>query len=63
MPDTSIQKMANFCKVEKFLYGQVITSDLAETASMIFITQVRQFCNKCLIICFAFPYPTWNGKE
>ncbi|KAM6463248.1 cyclic nucleotide-binding domain-containing protein 2 isoform 1-T2 [Liasis olivaceus] len=39
LPDSSIDKMANFCKIEKYYFGQVITTDLAETYSMIFITK------------------------
>ncbi|XP_026537089.1 cyclic nucleotide-binding domain-containing protein 2 [Notechis scutatus] len=39
LPDSSIDKIANYCKVERFYCGQVITTDLAETHSMVFITK------------------------
>lgn len=48
LPDSSIDKIANYCKVEKFYCGQVITTDLAETHSMVFITKVRFTLVSCL---------------
>ncbi|XP_044288085.1 cyclic nucleotide-binding domain-containing protein 2 [Varanus komodoensis] len=39
LSDGSIEALANICKVERFHYGQVIASDLAESATAIFVTK------------------------
>ncbi|XP_048341461.1 cyclic nucleotide-binding domain-containing protein 2 isoform X2 [Sphaerodactylus townsendi] len=39
LSNSSIEKIAHFCRIEKFHFGQVITGDIGESASIIFITK------------------------
>nr|XP_056717194.1 cyclic nucleotide-binding domain-containing protein 2 [Euleptes europaea] len=39
LSDSSIEKIAHFCRIEKFHFGQVITGDIAESTNITFIVK------------------------
>ncbi|XP_054826116.1 cyclic nucleotide-binding domain-containing protein 2 [Eublepharis macularius] len=39
LSNSSIEKIANFCRIERFHFGQVITSNIGESSNITFITK------------------------
>ncbi|XP_053139406.1 cyclic nucleotide-binding domain-containing protein 2 isoform X2 [Hemicordylus capensis] len=63
MPDDSVEEVANFCKVERFNYGQVITNDIAGSTTIIFITKGACEVLRLVELSTCPSYRKWLSKQ
>ncbi|XP_065269061.1 cyclic nucleotide-binding domain-containing protein 2 [Emys orbicularis] len=62
-PDYSVEKIANYCKAEKFHYGQVVVRDITESASIIFITQGKCEVLRLVDLTTCPSYHKWISQQ
>ncbi|XP_039349747.1 cyclic nucleotide-binding domain-containing protein 2 isoform X3 [Mauremys reevesii] len=62
-PDYSVEKIANYCKAEKFHYGQVVVRDITESASIIFITQGKCEVLRLVDLTACPSYHKWISQQ
>ncbi|XP_073162568.1 calcium-responsive transcription factor isoform X2 [Lepidochelys kempii] len=62
-PDYSVEKIASYCKAEKFHYGQVIVRDIPESASIIFITQGKCEVLRLVDLTTCPSYHKWISQQ
>uniref|UniRef100_A0A8D0E5A1 Cyclic nucleotide-binding domain-containing protein 2 n=1 Tax=Salvator merianae TaxID=96440 RepID=A0A8D0E5A1_SALMN len=63
MSDAAIEKIANFCRIERFHYGQVITNDLKDTTMIIFITKGICEILRLIDLSTCPSYHKWISKQ
>ncbi|CAI5761934.1 Uncharacterized protein PODLI_1B026167 [Podarcis lilfordi] len=63
LPDSSVAKIAYYCKIERFHYGQVITSDITDTSTMIFITKGVCEVLRLVDLSTCPSYHKWISKQ
>ncbi|XP_061468860.1 cyclic nucleotide-binding domain-containing protein 2 [Rhineura floridana] len=63
LPDASVEKIANFCKVERSHYGQVIASDVTESSTMILITMGICEVLRLVDLSTCPSYQKWISKQ
>ncbi|XP_066478024.1 cyclic nucleotide-binding domain-containing protein 2 [Tiliqua scincoides] len=63
MPDATLEKLAHFCKIERFQYGQVITNDITESTTVIFITKGVCEILRLVDLTTCPSYHKWLSKQ
>lgn len=63
MPDATLEKLAQVCKIEKFQYGQVISNDITESTTVIFITKGVCEILRLLDLSTCPSYHKWLAKQ
>ncbi|XP_034993380.2 cyclic nucleotide-binding domain-containing protein 2 [Zootoca vivipara] len=63
LPDSSVAKIAYYCKIERSHYGQVITSDITDSSTMIFITKGVCEVLRLVDLSTCPSYHKWISKQ
>ncbi|XP_033008106.1 cyclic nucleotide-binding domain-containing protein 2 [Lacerta agilis] len=63
LPDSSVAKIAYYCKIERSHYGQVITSDIPDSSMMIFITKGVCEVLRLVDLSTCPSYHKWISKQ
>ncbi|KAJ6665251.1 hypothetical protein lerEdw1_004300, partial [Lerista edwardsae] len=63
MPDATLERLAHFCKIERFQYGQVIASDITESTTVIFITKGVCEILRLVDLSTCPSYHRWLSKQ